>query len=161
MTGVQTCALPISMNSEKAAFQCDPLFQLLERSRGASTDFSRCSIPDRQVQEAIKMYAADGVIGVIKNYLKNNIVNQFIDHETERQVIALKTGFPGLPATTCSTIMRGFGHDLSEQEILSVYASHGLARGMKELLNEFDFVDINRRIKEFDLTLTEIGRAHV
>ena len=54
--------------------------------------------------------------------------------------------------------MRGFGHDLSEQEILSVYASHGLARGMKELLNEFDFVDINRRIKEFDLTLTDKKR---
>ena len=142
-----------SMNTKKAAFLNDPLFVLLESSNGVSTDFREDFISTEKVEKPMRAFPNDGVIGVIKNYFKGTIINPLTDQETERKIIALKTGFPRLPATTCSIVMQGFGHHLSERDILSVYASHGLARGMKDLLNEFDFTDINRRVREFDLTL--------
>jgi len=144
-----------AMNTRKPAYTCDRLFVLVEGCRGCPTDFSGFSISEKEKDELAGIFRVGGVGGVIGSYFNNIIIEQFTDMETERRVVALKNGFRMMPATTCSIIMRGFGKDLSEEEVLRIYASHGLARGMRELAGEYDFVEINRRAKEFSLIMDD------
>lgn len=139
-----------SMNIRKPAYVCDPLFMLLEACGGEYLEFSNGSVlTEKELREASGAFSQNGIVGVMNYYFGKGVLDQLVDEETERQIVALKNGFPRLPSTTCSLIMRGFGNDLSELDILRIYASHGLAQGMKELSREYDFVEINRRSREF------------
>ena len=148
--GYLSTTLTTAMEIRKPAYTSDPLFTILEICRDGSVELSNSPISDREIEKIMAIYHADGIAGTMRYYFRKGIIDQFTDTETERQVIALKTGFPGLPATTCSVIMRGFGKKLTDQQVLCIYASHGMAQGMKKLAEEYDFIAINRRIKEFD-----------
>ncbi len=65
--------------------------------------------------------------------------------EVERRLVALKLGFPHLPATTATTILQGFGEELEYDDTLRVFASHGLSHIMRKFAEGRDFVEINRR----------------
>jgi hypothetical protein len=65
--------------------------------------------------------------------------------EVERRLVALKLGFPHLPATTTATIIQGFGEELEYEDILRAFASHGLSLRMRKFAESRDFVEINRR----------------
>lgn len=139
-----------SMDTRQAAYTCDPLFTILEICRDGSAELTSSPVSARETEKIIAIYHTNGDAGVIGYYFRQGVIDQFTTSEVERQVVALKTGFPGLPATTCSVIMRGFGQELTDQQVLRIYASHGMAQGMKELAKAYDFIEINRRIKEFD-----------
>jgi len=68
-----------------------------------------------------------------------------ISIEVERKLIALKLGFPHLPATTATIILKGFGENIVYEDTLKIFASHGLTRIMRNLSNERSFIEINRR----------------
>ncbi len=144
-----------ALNGREAAYIYDPLFALWEECQGKKADFSCCSFTEKQLGAAISEYRRHGFIGVMRGYFENTILDQFTDNETERQVVALKAGYPRMPATTCSIIMRGFGRELTDRDVLRIYASHGLVNGMRELAREFDFIDINRRAKELSHVIEE------
>ena len=46
--------------------------------------------------------------------------------------------------------MNGFGYNLSSSHILSIFASYGLCRSIKDLSKIYDFIDINRRISHLE-----------
>ena len=147
-----------AMNTRKPAFTCDRLFALIEGSRGFPTNFGTFQISEKDKDEASGIFRVGGVVGVIEKYFTSSIIEKVTDTETERQVIALKKGFPGMPATTCSIIIQGFGKGLSEDDVLRIYASHGLTRGMRELAKEYDFVEINRRTNELSQIIDDPDR---
>lgn len=136
-----------AMNSRDVAYMHDQLFALLQELGGFSLKSRSIEFSPNMIQSYSASYTNAGIFGVLQSYCDRGILNQFVDSETERQVIALKQGFPHLPATSCSIIMQGFGKDLTERDVLAIYASHGLTRGMKALRHVFDFTDINRRIE--------------
>ena len=105
LSGILTGA----MNNREAAYIFDPLFALWEECRGQKADFSSCSFTAKKLDAAAGEYRNHGFCGIMRWYFNNNVLDQFTDDETERQVVALKAGYPGMPATTCSIIMRGFG----------------------------------------------------
>lgn len=65
--------------------------------------------------------------------------------EVERRLVALKLGFPQLPATTATIILKGFGEELEYDDTLKAFASHGLSHTMHKFADGRDFVEINRR----------------
>ena len=155
--GYFSSILKESVKTRKPAYIHDELFALIEKSRNSSIEFSSCSVTESQYERARALYLDAGVIGVIGGYFNNKIINSFTDIETERQVVALKLGYKSLPATTCSIIMQGFGKMLDSAAVLKIYSSHGLSNGMKELAKEFDFLDINRRVKALSKIILKKG----
>ena len=144
-----------SVEHRAPAFIYDPLYALVCRYYDSSVNPVKCPISEKKLEAAVNFSKETDIVGAVKSYLGESLINQFVDTETERKIIALKTGFPSLPATTCSTIINGFGENLSSQDILNIYASYGLIREMKELRNKFDFVELNRRITGFALILKD------
>jgi len=65
--------------------------------------------------------------------------------DVERRLVALKLGFPHLPATTATTILKGFGENIEYEETLKVFASYGLSNLMRRFSVDRDFFEINRR----------------
>jgi hypothetical protein len=131
-------------------FLADPILALAELcSRKTNNNFlSHNSLSDNLIQEAVARYQAHGIIGVIYAYFKHRIINQFVDSSVERKIIVLKKGYKALPATKAAIILKGFGYELTEEKILAIYASYGLVRSLKDLVDRYDFVDINRRVEK-------------
>lgn len=103
---------------------------------------------NRDVIEIARMnYLKIGIVGVIQAFFGERIIDQFTEPAVERKVIVFKNGYKALPATKASIIMRGFGYNLTDVQILSIYASYGLVRSLKDLVNQYDFMDINRRVQ--------------
>lgn len=139
-----------ALNSRNPAYTSDRLFVLAETCRGYSTDFATIPpVSEKERNDAIIAFRQGGIVGLIRAYFDQCFIDQIVDEETERQIVVLKKGFQRMPATTCATIMEGFEKVISEGDVLQTYASHGMARGMKELYSEYDFVEINRRAQEF------------
>jgi len=89
-------------------------------------------------------------------HFRKGVINTSIDLKIERKVVALKKGFPSLPATKASLIMNGFNYCQSAREvILSIYASHGFAIGVKKYAEHYDFNDINRQISQLSWLISQ------
>jgi len=99
------------------------------------------------INKAKANYDINGIVGVFKAYFEGRIINQFTGREIERKVLVLKKGYNSLASTKAAIILRGFGHDLSAEQVLSIYASYGLVRSLKDLIPLYDFIDINRRVE--------------
>ena len=144
-----------SLISETIPLYHDPLLMLaeycLDIDKVQHLDFlTQWSFSSDQIGKAKGEYKDRGIIGMSASYFKNSILNQFVNHEIERKVIALKSGLPKLPATKASTILKGFGFELTVSEVLNIYASHGLTQGARKMGKHFDFKDINRRAARLD-----------
>ena len=131
------------------SFSCDPILSLAEICF-SSNNSTRIlmninhNFSSREIHKAKKHYKKNGIVGLFNSYFKGVILNQFTDSETERKIIALKSGFPHLSATTASIISCGFGMNLSPEQIYNIYASYGLIRKFKSIEKDIDFKDINR-----------------
>jgi len=66
--------------------------------------------------------------------------------EVERKTVAMKLGFVSMPATTTGTILQGFDINLPNEDILDIFASHGLSLRLRKIAEERNFVEINRRV---------------
>jgi hypothetical protein len=107
---------------------------------------------ERVITQAHMAYQQTGIVGLVQSCFGERLV-QASDREVERQVLALKSGYPHLPATKAAIIMQGFGHALRVDEILSIYASYGLTRGLRRLAQVVDFHDLNRRLESLQSLL--------
>jgi len=146
-----------SVLSATLPFNYDPLLQLAQHS--VKSTERELSLPHSDFSETIignakENVARIGVIGSVSAFFRHPILIQGIEPEVERMVIALKKGYPGLPSTKMSTIVQGFGYTLKNSDILSIYASYGLARKIKDLAEQYDFVDLNRRIDRLSVLLS-------
>ncbi len=71
--------------------------------------------------------------GIHKKSLRDDI-----PIEVGRELVAIKFGFPHLPATTVTTILQGFGEKIDYDDTLNTFASHGLSHGTQEFVKDRD-----------------------
>ena len=156
-----TSILEKSFTNSTSAFFFDPLILLIEHCV-ADDKFEQLSLldlktfNDSKIAKAKDAFYKRGLPGIISFQFKEGIINDSIDIKTERRVVALKKGFPSLPATKASIIMNGFINcNSTSEDILSIYASHGFAIGLKKLAEKYDFNDINRRVSQLSWILNQ------
>lgn len=97
-------------------------------------------------EAALRLYRTEGIVGIIRAYFDDDILNTEIDSILERKIIVMKTGLEKLPATKAATLFQGFGEKLSPEQVLQVYNSYGLSRKQKINYSHVDFFDINRHV---------------
>ncbi len=145
-----------AVETKEPAYKNDPLVVLGETICPGCFDsekFSSLKFNRKQILDAADRYKQDGFIGIVSSYFSSGIEDKFADIKTERIILALKTGYCSLPATTCSTILAGFNKDISTDKVLEVYASHGLSHNFKSLREVYDFSDINKRSGQLSVLL--------
>lgn len=141
-------ALRSSLISKKLPFHYDPLLQLAEcclKETDGDEPLPQGHFNEALIRSANENITRFGVLGTALSYFQNPIIVQGIEPKVERMVLALKRGYPQLPSTKMSIIIQGFGHALESSDVLSIFASYGLAQKIKDLTKEYDFEDINRR----------------
>lgn len=149
--GFLTTLLECSLSNKTAAFYYDRIMLLAEHCID-NTKIEAVNLlihetfSDAEIIKAKKAFNDFGIIGIFASQFEKGITNHSINSCIERKIVALKKGFPHLPATKASTVLKGFGLNLKADDILSVYASYGFAQGMKKLAENYDFKDINRRV---------------
>lgn len=84
-------------------------------------------------------------IGAFSFIFSGPMIRNDIPVEVERKFVAIKLGFVSMPATTAGTILQGFGINLSNEDILDIFASHGLSLRLRKITEKRNFVEINRR----------------
>ena len=131
---------------QKEVWQCDPILalQLSDNHRnqlGVSVPYFFRGREAAGIAAATPSFLDAFRVGFPSGLLKLGI-----DQHTERQIVALKLGFPQMPATTASVIIRGFGADHNERDVSDVYASFGLSRDTQILSASHPFGEINRRV---------------
>lgn len=122
----------------KNTWQHDPILALLMPTMTLSNGSFRISN-----KEAAAISAMKDPVHVFCAVHEKSLSELPVD--IERKIVALKLGFPHLPATTATTILRGFGEQLEYDDTLKVFASHGLSHTMKRFAEGRDFNEINRR----------------
>jgi hypothetical protein len=146
-----------SISSATLPFHYDPLLQLAQhcvKSTEGELSPPHGDFSETLIDSAKENIARIGILGSASAFFRNPILIQSLEPEVERMVIALKRGYPRLPSTKMSTIVQGFGYTLGSSDILSIYASYGLARKIKDLAEQYDFVDLNRRIDRLSVLLS-------
>jgi hypothetical protein len=109
--------------------------------------------------QAAKAAVSGDPVKAMSLVFEGTLVRADIVPEAERRLVALKLGFPRMPATTARIVLQGFGDDMPHEDVLDVFASHGLSLAMRRLSHERDFVEINRRAAGWGLALAEAGGA--
>lgn len=144
------------LKTENLPFQYDPLLQLAEcciNGKLEDVSFYGNDFSEELIKNANENYKRIGVLGTALSYFRKPILIQGIEQKVERMVIALKKGYPKMPSTKMSTIIQGFGHELGSTDVLSIFASYGLAQSNKDLATLYNFVDINRRIERLSVLM--------
>jgi hypothetical protein len=131
-------------------YLCDPLLAQVERigdpDRKGRLSFAVLPPYKRKDADLIMLgYVKAGVVGAAAAAFAAGVVDETIDPQVERKVVAMKEGFPSLPATTCATILRGLGGDVQHEQVLAIYGSYGMSRSTKDLAETADFTGLNRR----------------
>ena len=142
--------LQASLETDRAAYVHDPMLAQVEQvgdpERKGALAFAVCPPYRRKDAEQIMQgYAKDGVVGAAAAHFTAGVVDGTIDAEAERKVVALKEGFPSLPATTCATILQGLSCGIQQEQVLAVYGSYGMSRSTKALAETVNFTELNRR----------------
>jgi hypothetical protein len=143
--------LSASKQTATAAFHYDRILALVETisdpQRGGSIELLAQPWPVSKttLSKVALAYVKTGIAGAMGVCFKSELIDKRIDVELERKTIAMKMGFPSLPATTCSLILNGFGLEVDTEQVLSIYASYGMSHSTKSLSEEVDFWAMNRR----------------
>ena len=127
-------------HGQKSTWQYDPILAVLLPER---TLFDGASFRIKS-QEAASITARQDPVHAFGVALETSLRSE-LPIEVERRLVALKLGFPHLPATTATTILKGFGEELEYADALNAFASHGLSHIMRKFAEGRDFVEINRR----------------
>jgi hypothetical protein len=125
---------------QKDTWQYDPILALL-MPRITLFDGASFHITSKEAAAITAHQDPVHAFGVVFN----SSLQREMPIEVERRLVALKLGFPHLPATTATTILKGFGEELEYEDTLKAFVSHGLSQSMRKLAEERDFVEINRR----------------
>ena len=144
-----TRMLQSSLQADRPAYVYDPILAQVEQvgdpQRKGTLSFAVQPPYQRRGAEQIMLgYVKTGVVGAVEAYFPA-VVDGRIDPELERKVVALKEGFPSLPATTCATILQGLNCEIQQEQVLAIYGSYGTSRSTKHLAETFDFTELNRR----------------
>lgn len=108
-------------------------------------------------REAATAAAAGTPLRALGSVFADGILLGGVAPETERRIVALKLGFPHMPATTAAVVTQGFGIRIAQGDVLDVYASHGLSRDTKPFARSWDFERINRRAEGLSAALSAPG----
>jgi len=138
----------------------EPVLALCERIIWAG-GVSNISFSDSLLEKAAQFYTQEKILGIARAYFNDTLINTTVAQELERKIFCLKKGIPSLPSTKAQLILKGFGHDLSEEQVLAVYGSYGLSQSFKNLRDEFDFMDINRRVQKLNLLLQQKNKQEI
>ena len=143
--------LGASIKTGKPPYVFDPIFQLVERFSkelpGALTLSGHQGFSDVTIQEAETEYRSKwGILGIFKAYFKGDLLGVKVDPDTERRIVALKLGFPHMPATKATLILQGLEDTIKPEEVKSVFASYGMSHPFKRIAEQIDFFDLNRRV---------------
>lgn len=137
--------------AQESAFAFDPVLQLAGHVPQSAAYGLEClnprEFPDRLRQDAVMAYVSQGIVGVFRVFCQH-VVAPNVDADAERRIVALKSGFPTMPATTATRILQGFGIDLQVQQVRQVYASYGWVRAFQPMRETVDFVELNRRLDQ-------------
>ena len=144
-----TRMLQSSVQADRPAYVYDPILAQVEQvgdpERKGTLSFAVCPPYQRQdADQIMRGYAKTGVVGAAEAHFAA-VVDGTIDAELERKVVALKEGFPSLPATTCATILKGLNCEIQQEQVLAIYGSYGTSRATKTLAETFNFTELNRR----------------
>ena len=134
-------------SSGEAVWRCDPLFTL----RLSDAHASQLGLPPPgffRGRAAAGIAAAPSLADAFRAGFPDGLLKPGMDAKAERQTVALKLGFPHMPATTAAVILKGFGLKHDDRDVSDVYASHGLSRDTRPLARNHDFIDINRRVDD-------------
>ena len=136
---------------ESLLYVFDPIFQLVERFSkelpGSLTLSGHQGFSDVTIQEAETEYRSKwGILGIFKAYFKGDLLGVKVDSDTERRIVALKLGFPHMPATKATLILQGLENTIKPEEVKSVFASYGMSHPFKRIAEQIDFFDLNRRV---------------
>lgn len=132
----------------QAFWKHDPVLQLAEHCHelGPRIDFPQpLTFTPERVARARDLYCRDGIVGVCDAVFGEEILGPPLPVAVERMVLALKQGFPALPATKTATVMAGFGIDVDTEAVLALHDSYGLSRHLRRVADGADFVEWNRR----------------
>ena len=145
-----TRMLQASVEADRPVYVYDPILAQVEQvgdpERKGTLSFAVCPPYNRKDAERIMQgYAKADVVGAVAAHFTAGVVDGTIDAEVERKVVAFKEGFPSLPATTCSTILRGLNCEISPDQVLAIYGSYGTSRATKALAEVVNFTELNRR----------------
>ena len=128
-----------------AVWRCDPLFTLwLSEAHRNQLGLSVSGF--FRGRPAAGIASAPSLASALSSGFPDGLLKSGISARTERQIVALKLGFPRMPATTAAVIHKGFGSKHDERVVADVYASHGQSRDTKTLALRHDFRGINRRV---------------
>lgn len=95
-------------------------------------------------RQCARIAGSDNILTILNTAFPDGILNRSIDKETERKTVSLKSGFPRMPTTTASIILKGFGLSVSKLIISDIYSSHGFSQNMKCFSSKRDFEELNR-----------------
>ena len=143
--------LQSAQRTQTDGYLYDPLLAVLEatgdpRPSSGTIPFVG-SIPweKEKVNQIQWKYLQVNIIEAFNVAFENGILEKGISVDGERKTVILKNGFPTLPATTCSTILKGLRQQINTDQALAIYASYGMSRNTKSLAKSVNFTDINRR----------------
>lgn len=129
----------------------DPVLQLAERVRGDDAQpLLFPTIPEfgeQQLERAAEAFQRRGIVGVCAVMFGEQILGPPLPVETERRILAVKKGFPQLPATTMQTLFTGFGIEVPLERIRALYCSYGLNARLRPWQESIDFAELNRRLQ--------------
>ncbi len=143
--GYIKAVLQCAKSKDEAVWRCDPFFIL--RLSDTYKNQLELSVHDFfKGREAANIVAAPSFVNAFQTGFSGCLLKPGVDPKYERMIVALKLGFPHMPATTAAVILKGFGCKLDEQDVLDVYASYGQSRNTRILSRDYDFSEINRRV---------------
>lgn len=143
--------LSVSRQTATPAFRYDRILALIEtlsdpeRDGGIELLARSWDVSKSMLSKVAIAYVKTGIAGAMGVCFKSTLIDKTINVELERKTLALKTGFPALPATTCSLILNGFGLEIDTEQVLSIYASYGMSHSTRPLSKQVDFAAINSR----------------
>jgi hypothetical protein len=137
--------------TEQSAFAFDPVLQLAKhvpQSAGYGLEVVHDrGFADPLREDALMAYASQGIVGVFRVFCET-VVDASVDADAERRIVALKSGFPTMPATTASKILEGFKIAVSVEQVRRAYASYGWTHYFQPLSQTVNFVTLNRRLDQ-------------
>ncbi len=109
---------------------------------------------DSLILDAQYRFKEEGIVGVLRSYLGDDIYWNNNDNLPERKIVVMKTGLSALPATKAALFFQGLGYEINDEQILQVYGSYGLTNKQKKDYAHIDFFEVNRHFHGLQSVLT-------
>ena len=125
---------------DPACVRYEVLRAVLHDREYPETVIPKFGITEYEFRKSRSAFLRHGTVGLVGTDSKK-LVEAF-PTEAERMVFVLKSARPWIPATTMTTLLKGFNHDFPVRIVRHLYASYGWALGTKPYAN-IDFDSLN------------------